>query len=119
MSLMNHFLYENQAFGIQTPNTTYITTTNAPSGGLGNLGSSAATCAGQYGQNPTFLVVDFFNVGPAIEVADYLNNVTNPIGRLWVSPNIENETSGAVGLAKPSMSVLLALGFVVFVFLHL
>lgn len=94
MSFMNHFLYENQAFGIQSPNESYIETTNAPSGGAGNLGSHAATCTSAYGKAPTFMLVDFFNVGPAIEVADTLNGIS-PTGRATVSAQVLSETSAA------------------------
>lgn len=46
------FLYEREAFDIEMPNETYITTTNAPSGGVGNLGSSADSCTAAYGKAP-------------------------------------------------------------------
>ncbi|KAI6813112.1 hypothetical protein KC332_g11572 [Hortaea werneckii] len=96
MPLMNHFLYaEVAAFGIQYPNTSYITTTNAPSGGTGNLGASASRCSSEYGRAPTFIVVDFFNVGPAIETVDSLNGVTNPVGRATVSEEVMGTSSAA------------------------
>ena len=98
MPLQNHFLYENLAFGIQQPNQSYVTTTNAPSGGVGNLGDAAAACRAQYGRAPTYLLVDFFNVGPAIATADRMNGVTNPVGRTRVSTQILTESSGAGGL---------------------
>lgn len=97
MSLMNHFLYENQAFGIQSPNETYIETTNAASGGIGNLGTAAATCASAYGKAPTFMLVDFFNVGPAIDVADTLNGIS-PTGRTSVSADVLSESSAATSV---------------------
>lgn len=97
---MNHFLYENQAFGIQSPNESYIETTNAPrGGGAGNLGDHAATCASSYGKAPTFMLVDFFNVGPAIDVADNLNGIS-PTGRTQVSAAILSETSSAMSAVR-------------------
>ncbi|TIA65507.1 hypothetical protein D6C77_00760 [Aureobasidium pullulans] len=88
MPFMNHFLYETSSlFGttIESPDLGNITTTNAASGGTGNLGTSAAECTTTYGQAPTFILVDFFNVGPAIAVVDTLNSVTSPVGRTNVS----------------------------------
>ncbi|KAK5136666.1 hypothetical protein LTR08_002319 [Meristemomyces frigidus] len=96
MPFMNHFLYEQQAFGIQLPNDTYITTTNARSGGVGNLGSAASACSSVYGKAPTFVLVDFVNVGPAMDTVDRLNGITSPIGRTEVSSSILSATSGAV-----------------------
>lgn len=98
MPLMNHFLYaEVSAFDIQYPNETYITTTNSPNGGAGNLGTAASECSNQYGQAPTFVLVDFFNVGPAIDTVDRLNGVSNPVGRATVSDEVMGSgTSGAV-----------------------
>jgi hypothetical protein len=60
MPFMNHFLYELQAFDIETPNDTYVNITNAPSGGEenGNLGSAADSCTSAYGRAPTFILVD-------------------------------------------------------------
>lgn len=114
MSLMNHFLYEDQAFGIQSPNQTYITTTNAPSGGgLGSLGSAAARCASAYGKAPTFLLVDFFNVGPAIEAADSLNGIT-PTGRTAVSADVSSETSAATSMSHADWILCSAVAFLVY-----
>lgn len=93
MPLQNHFLYENIAFGIQQPNQSYVTVTNAPSGGVGNLGDAAASCRRSYGRAPTYLLVDFFNVGPAIATADRLNGVSSPVGRTHVSTSILQESS--------------------------
>ena len=94
-------MYQTEAFGIETPNVTYANVTNAPSGELGNLGDAARTCATQYGRAPTYLVVDFFNVGPAIAAADALNGVSNPVGRTTVSQSILSSTSSASGLDLP------------------
>lgn len=105
MSLMNHFLYENQAFGIQSPNQSYIETTNAPSGGVGNLGDAASTCASAYGKAPTFMLVDFFNVGPAIEVADSLNGIS-PTGRTDVSAEVLTADSAATSIFQRSLVML-------------
>ncbi|KAK8219685.1 hypothetical protein M8818_000659 [Zalaria obscura] len=108
MPLMNHFLYSTQILGIETPDTDALNTTNAPSGGEGNLGDTAANCTTAYGRPPTYILVDFFNVGPAITTVDNLNNVTNPTGRTNVSTAILSlqSTSGAQG-RRSSLAALL------------
>lgn len=104
MSLVNHFLYQNQLFGIQSPNDTYANVTNSLNGGVGSLGSHAETCETEYGKAPTFLVVDFFNVGPAIATVDKLNGVSSPVGRASVSTIAPDESAGAIAL--PSLSTV-------------
>lgn len=95
MAFMNHFLETDGAFGVQTPDVGNITTTNAPSGGIGNLGETANTCKTAYGKAPTFILVDFFDQGPAISTVDTLNNIT-PIGRTSV-PATNSKASTSAG----------------------
>lgn len=89
LPFMNHFLYQTSVIvdiDIESPNASYVGTTNAPSGGTGNLGDAANTCKEQYGgRQPSFILVDFFNEGPAIDTVDKLNNVTSPVGRKELS----------------------------------
>lgn len=88
LPLMNHFLYSDDLaiLDISYPNSSYVSTTNAASGGVGNLGSTASKCQQAYGgRQPTFILVDFFNRGPAIDTVDKLNNVTNAVGRTSLS----------------------------------
>ena len=99
MPLMNHFLYQSQAFGIQSPNESYVETTNAPSGGVGNLGDAASECTRYYGRAPAVVMVDFFNVGPAIETVDRLNGVREPVGRRMVSQSAPQESGAAAAAA--------------------
>lgn len=89
MPLMNHFLYSTTVLDIEYPNSSYVSTTNAPSGGEGNLGDAADQCKQAWGRQPTFILVDFADKGPAIDTVDKLNNVKNPVGR-------KNTTSPAV-----------------------
>ncbi|KAF2014618.1 hypothetical protein BU24DRAFT_217683 [Aaosphaeria arxii CBS 175.79] len=93
MFFMNHFLYSVQLFGIQSPNDTYIGTTNAQTG-LGSLGEAITSCTGVYSKPPTFVLVDFFNVGPAIGSVDTANSVSNPTGRRSAPAEVLQETSG-------------------------
>lgn len=85
LPLMNHFLYSTSFFDIQYPNSSYVSTTNAPSGGVGNLGDAASECQKAYGRQPTFILVDFFDKGPAIDTVDKLNGVKDPVGRTDLS----------------------------------
>ncbi|KAJ5937230.1 hypothetical protein N7454_004885 [Penicillium verhagenii] len=95
LPLMNHFLYSTiSVLDIEYPNASYVATTNAPSGGTGNLGSTATKCKEAYnGRQPTFILVDFFNRGPAIDTVDSLNNVTNAVGRTSVSTTASTSSS--------------------------
>lgn len=98
MFLMNHFLDSAQAFGIDTPDVDNISSTNSPTLGTpGGLGQHVADCAYVYGRSPTFALVDFANVGPAIQSIDRANGVQQPLGRSVISTAVLKETvdSGA------------------------
>jgi len=94
MFLMNHFLYTSNSF-IQSPNDTYVNVTNAQTG-VGSLGQAIKTCTGVYSKPPTFVLTDFFNVGPAIASVDAANGVTSATGRKAVTTEQpdENDSSG-------------------------
>lgn len=94
MFVMNHFLYETQILGIQTPNATYANVTNAQTG-FGSLGESVRECTGVYGKPPSFVMVDFFNMGPAIASVDDANRVRDVTGRRQLST--EAVTPGSPG----------------------
>ncbi|KAL0258125.1 hypothetical protein SLS55_007297 [Diplodia seriata] len=106
--LMNHFLYASSAFGIESPNTTYLETTNSPNTtgvAEGSLGAAAAECSNTYGKAPWAVLVDFFNVGPAIETVDNLNGVAGATsGRAAVSEEKVTEsndpTTSSAGVAS-------------------
>jgi hypothetical protein len=80
LPLMNHFKGVEQLFGVIVPDVSNISITNAASGPTGNLGSAAAECRTLYGKAPTFILVDFFDQGPAITTVDNLNGIT-AVGR--------------------------------------
>ena len=84
MFLMNHFLDSASLFGLQTPNDTYAGTTNAQSG-VGSLGEQMGACSQTYSKPPNFVLVDFFNVGPAMASVDAANGVSGATGRQSVS----------------------------------
>ena len=80
LSLVNHFLDIEEAFGITVPDVANAELTNANSGVVGNLGTAAADCAQKFGKQPNYLLVDFFDQGSAIDTVDKINGIT-PIGR--------------------------------------
>jgi hypothetical protein len=113
MFLMNHFLYSTQLFGIQQPNSTYVNVTNAETG-LGSLGTRLDNCTSVYSKAPNFVLVDFFNVGPAMESVDQANGVRSATGRKSVSTAQPDESTtgddeGAAGRRGASvMAVVVA-----------
>jgi len=98
MFLMNHFLYATMAFGIQTPNDTYVNVTNAQTG-FGSLGVAIKSCTEVYNKPPTFVLTDFTNVGPAIASVDAANGIAQPVGRLALSTERLTETNNS-GVSK-------------------
>ncbi|KAI9742575.1 MAG: hypothetical protein M1818_003715 [Claussenomyces sp. TS43310] len=100
MGLINHFA-DTASTGIldfTTPDITDIGTTNSPSmTTLGALGQHGANCTSNWGKKPTFLLVDFWNVGPAIKTADNLNGIV-ATGRTNVSTAVLESSSSAASL---------------------
>lgn len=96
LPLMNHFLDTKQAFGVEIPDTGNITTTNNQTGPVGNLGDAATECRTLYGRAPTFILVDFFDQGPAISTVDSLNGIT-AVGRTTAPATPLESTSGTAG----------------------
>ncbi|ORY12953.1 PLC-like phosphodiesterase [Clohesyomyces aquaticus] len=109
MFLMNHFLYDAQLFGIQTPNENAAGSTNGQTG-VGSLGTSLSTCTSVYnGRVPTFTIVDFFNRGPAMASVDKANGVTNPVGRISVPEEaLKPKTGGGKKNSGSLLAVVLA-----------
>ncbi|KAK3399317.1 PLC-like phosphodiesterase [Sordaria brevicollis] len=96
MPLMNHFAYSLLMEGVQIPDETNIEITNsADTGTTGNLGLHADTCVKEWGTKPTFILVDFFDKGPAIDTADRLNGITATGRKGVVGTGEEDSTSGA------------------------
>jgi hypothetical protein len=91
MFLMNHVLYWQQAFGSKTPDRRELANTNSWNG-TGGLGKHLKKCANEYWRQPMFVLIDFFNVGPAIQSVDIFNKVQNAVGRKNVTTEIlDNE----------------------------
>ncbi|KAF2272358.1 uncharacterized protein EI97DRAFT_426474 [Westerdykella ornata] len=110
MFLMNHFLYQAQIFGIQTPDEENVNVTNAQSG-RGALGTQLRNCATQQGgRPPTFVIVDFFNVGPAVASVDAVNGVQGSVvGRRTLTDKVVmGSTSGVEGSVVKGKGSLVA-----------
>ncbi|GAA5866495.1 hypothetical protein JCM3774_004702 [Rhodotorula dairenensis] len=102
MYLINHFLDVNMTvlgMTIPVPATSELETTNAVSGS-GSLGAQASECAAQHGYNPTFTLVDYYDVGDGsvFEYAAQLNGVS------YAPRTIGNATTSSKGAASPSGS---------------
>lgn len=106
MFLQNHFLYSQQLFGIQIPNSSYVTTTNGAVG-LGSLGVALTACTAVYGKPASFVVVDFSNTGPAIASVDNANGVVGNIsGRRAISSEpLDERPRSAAGPMRSQSSV--------------
>lgn len=103
MPLLNHFRYTDVGFGITTPDIANITLTNSNSSiTAGSLFSEAHSCSNQWGIKPTFILVDFFNVGSAISTADLLNGIVGSVdGRINLSMDV---LTGNSAIASASMT---------------
>ncbi|TVY39327.1 PI-PLC X domain-containing protein [Lachnellula subtilissima] len=110
MGLVNHFADTNTL--ISTPDLTNLPTTNSPATNTsGSLGTEGQQCTSEWAKKPTFILVDYFNVGPAVETADNLNGIT-AVGRTSVSTAELTQSSGA-GIGKGvSWTALLGIGAV-------
>jgi hypothetical protein len=113
MGMVNHFLDDEQSF-FQVPNTLLLDTTNSATiGQPGGLGTIGQQCSQEWGIKPTFMLVNFFNVGPAIAAVDALNGVT-PTGRMVLSTAQLTQGSGTSGAEKSGRSMglfaILAMG---------
>ncbi|KAK7733946.1 hypothetical protein SLS53_008098 [Cytospora paraplurivora] len=95
LPLMNHFVYKSITSSLEVPNVAIIKNTNSANTSItGALGQEAASCASEWGQNPVFAMVDFFDQGPAIDTADNLNGIT-AVGRS--DSNVATATTSAAG----------------------
>ncbi|EXJ89170.1 hypothetical protein A1O3_02234 [Capronia epimyces CBS 606.96] len=102
MALTNHFLYKEGLFDIETPNTDQINTTNSAGNSVGNLGYALSTCKTEYGKSSTFVLVDFFDQGPAIDAVDAMNGVSDPVGRTAPPARDTSEDLDNQSLSKSS-----------------
>jgi hypothetical protein len=113
LPLLNHFMYQDLGSGILLPDVSEIANTNsAATGRAGTLGTHAAQCKAEWGVQPVFALVDFWNEGPAIAAADVLNGVDG--GEAQGRTDESSTKSGglpaaAAGLGVAGLASLLAL----------
>ncbi|KAI1640905.1 PLC-like phosphodiesterase [Biscogniauxia mediterranea] len=113
LPLMNHFAYTLLTSSIMIPDVSDIAVTNSPSTNTtGNLGLHAQNCLSEWGTKPVFVLVDFFNEGPAIDTADTMNDVSDPVGRQSVSTGSAVEVSRGLRSASSSGGVGALVAFV-------
>lgn len=111
--MMNHFLYQTELLGIEVPDVTDINSTNAQTGSS-SLGEWMTTCTKLYAKEPTFVLVDFFNVGPAIASVDAANGVTDATGRKSVTANtLEQDTSTSAGRMNSGSMIAVVVAVIV------
>jgi hypothetical protein len=103
MGLLNHFKDTALAFSITVPDVTNLSTTNsAATNTTGALGTQGEQCFSEWGVKPTFILVDFWNVGPSIDTADLLNGITGT-GRTAVSTAQLTSSSSSAGFKHDAM----------------
>lgn len=110
--LMNHFLGQQQLLDIVTPAVESSSNTNsADPSAPGSLGAAVQSCFSQYGKAPNFVLVDFFNVGPAVTTVDGFNNISSPVGRKQITTSIvsQSRTEGGSSSLRQLSPVFLAI----------
>ncbi|KAF2854478.1 hypothetical protein T440DRAFT_441500 [Plenodomus tracheiphilus IPT5] len=110
--LMNHFLYWKQGFVIDTPDIRKVAETNSWDR-RGGLGTHMRLCSSELLRQPTFVLVDFFNAGLAMDVIDDFKGVQKPVGRKLVTNETTDsesarKTMGNVGIAEQASTMALA-----------
>ncbi|TGO90305.1 hypothetical protein BPOR_0070g00170 [Botrytis porri] len=73
LPLINHYL-DIDVFGILMPNRLEAKKTNAATG-VGSIGAQADLCTSTWGRKPRVMLLDFFDVGNAIEAQNTLNGL--------------------------------------------
>jgi hypothetical protein len=121
MPLINHFRDIDLGSGILIPDVSDIETTNSPSVITpGALGLHAQLCKTQWGIRPTFILVDFFDKGSAIQTADNLNGLTDVAGRSTSSSssgsgtNTSNSNERRLGMGTGALVAFLAAALLLF-----
>lgn len=115
--MMNHFLYKSFALDIDIPDDGRVNVTNSNSADPSSLASRIRACTGSgAGRAPTFVMVDFFNVGPAVASVDAVNGVRAPVGRKVVGTeqlDANSQFNGAPGAARSGWAAVAAMAMAV------
>ncbi|KAI0735039.1 PLC-like phosphodiesterase [Earliella scabrosa] len=107
MYLINHFL-DKMVAGFPAPDPSRADTTNAVSG-LSSLGQQVQTCAAQWGRNPNFMLVDFYEYGggSVFQVAADANGVTyNPATPVPSPKSASSSTTDTSGSSAASVTTV-------------
>lgn len=82
LSMVNHFKYQEITAGIQLPDVDTIGTVNSASTDeQGALGTHLSQCNQEWGAQPNFVLVDFWDEGDTVVATDRINNVDDAEGR--------------------------------------
>jgi hypothetical protein len=120
--LMNHFLDRVQILNIVVPDRDNAARTNSPDPSvLGSLGDAMTKAVQLYQKPPNYVLVDWFNAGPAMATIDGYNGVSKPMGRKDVPTDIFSSTPAVQGGVERSvegakMAILLAVLFMIISF---
>lgn len=121
MPLLNHFVYETMGQmagqGILIPDAGNIDLTNDPSENstdVGAFGLHATTCGNVWGMKPVFVLVDFWDRGPAMRAVDRMNGVEGrTVGRINPVPMTDG-TPARFGNAHEGVGWIVLLACFVF-----
>lgn len=110
LSLVNHFKYQQLTPGIQLPDVDTIKTVNSPTqGDTSSLGGHINTCKKEWGTQPNFVLVDFFDQANPIEAVDAMNGLTDITGRSKPESSNLGSTSSATKTRGLGYGALLGL----------
>ncbi|KAK4044625.1 PLC-like phosphodiesterase [Parachaetomium inaequale] len=126
LPLLNHFVYLELTPDIWIPAASAVDATNSPSETeVGALGRHLRDCMGEWGNNArvVFVLVDFYDRGPAVGAADRVNGVGEAVGRVR-EPAVASSRAVRVrgrrrffgGGAEVVVGVLLGMGWATVVF---
>lgn len=110
LGLVNHFKYQRLTGTIQLPDIDNLDVVNsAATDAVGNLGTHLDTCNTEWGTQPTFVLVDFFDEGDPLAAVDSMNQLSDVTGRTAVSAR---GGTSAAGPKARGLEFAALLGFV-------
>ena len=97
MGLVNHMLGTTLTSSIYVPDVDAILTTNSAGTDAGSsLGTLVATCGAQWPAKPQFVLVDFWDKGDVMAVADKANGLSSGSITGRKSPSDDGDSSDGV-----------------------
>ncbi|KAK4139298.1 phosphoric diester hydrolase [Dichotomopilus funicola] len=113
LPLLNHFVYLQLTPDIWIPSASGVNATNSPSeadSDVGALGRHIKTCRQEWNSSsskPVFVLVDFYNHGPAIEAVDRANGIVG-VGRVKEPVPSSSSSSGEQWNQNQAWAIILA-----------